>query len=72
MKTRVAGDFNEHVGKTETGEEESVGGFGWGTQNGEGRGLVELAMRVGMAVAGSFFQKRESHYVSYMSSHHKT
>ena len=25
----IAGDFNGHVGTAETGEEESVGGFGW-------------------------------------------
>ena len=38
----ITGDFNGHVGTAETGEEESVGGFGWGKRNREGRELVEL------------------------------
>ena len=29
----ITGDFNGHVGTAETGEEESVGGFGWETSN---------------------------------------
>ena len=32
----IAGDFNRHVGRAETGEEESLGGFEWGTRNREG------------------------------------
>ena len=61
----IAGDFNGHVGTAETGEEESVGGFGFGTGNREGRDLVELVTRNGLAVAETFFKKRESHKISY-------
>ena len=67
----IAGDFNGHVGMAETGEEESVGGFGWGTRNREGRELVELVMRNWLAVAGTFFKKRESRKVSYRRGKHK-
>ena len=48
----------------ELGEEECVGKFGWGTRNREGQELVELAARYGMAIAGPFFQKQESHKIT--------
>ena len=60
----IAGDFNGHVGTAETGEE-SVGVFGWGTRNREGRELVELVMRNRLAMAGTFFKKQENHKISY-------
>ncbi|KAI0218475.1 hypothetical protein LSAT2_029827 [Lamellibrachia satsuma] len=47
----IAGDFNAHVGVVETREEESVGKYGWGVRNREGRALVELVARNGLAVA---------------------
>ena len=68
----IAGDFNGHVGTAETGEEELVGGFGWGKKNREGRELVELVMRNGLAVAVTFFKKRENHKILYRSGQHKT
>ena len=69
----VAGDFNAHVGVAETGDEEScIGRYGWGTRNRGGQDLVKMVMRNGMAVAGSFFQKRDSHKVTYRSGNHKT
>ena len=54
-----------HVGVAETGDEESIGRYGWGTMNREGQDLAEMVMRNGMVVAGSFFQKRDSHKVTY-------
>ena len=38
----IAGDFNAHVGVVEPVEEESVGRYGWGARNREGRPLTEL------------------------------
>ena len=38
----VAGDINAHIGVVEPGDEESIGRFGWGTRNREGRELVEM------------------------------
>ena len=61
----VVGDFNAHVGLVETGDEESIGRYGWGTRNREGQDLAEMVMRNGMVVAGSFFKKRDSHKVTY-------
>ena len=57
----IAGDFNAHVGVVEPGEEESVGRYGWGARNRDGRTQVEPVARNGLAVASSFFQKRGSH-----------
>ena len=68
----TAGDFNAHVGVVESGEEESVDRYGWGARNTESRALVELVARNGLAVASSFFQKRESHKITYRSGQHKT
>ena len=68
----VAGDCNAHAGVAETGDEESIGRYGWGTRNREGQDLVEMVMRNGMVVAGTFFQKRDSHKVTHRSGNHKT
>ena len=56
----VAGDFNAHIRVVEPGDEESTGRFGWGTMHREGRELEETLRRNGLAVAGTFFQKKES------------
>ena len=68
----VAGDFNAHIGVVEPGDDESIGRFGWGTRNREGQELVEMLRRNGLAVAGTFFQKKESHKITYRSGRHKT
>ena len=36
------------------------------------RALVELTAKNDLAFVGSFFQKRESHNITYRSGHHKT
>ena len=56
----------------EPGNEESIGIFGCGTRNRDGRELVEMLRRNGLAVAGTFFQKKESHIITYRSGRHKT
>ena len=38
----------------------------------EGRELVEMLRKNGLAVAGTFFQKKESHKITYRSGRHKT
>ena len=68
----IAGDFTAHGGVVEPGEEECLGKFGWGMRNGEGRGLLELVARNGMAIAGSFFEKQESHKITCMSGQQRT
>ena len=67
----VVGDFNVHIGVVEPGDEESIGIFGWGTRNSEGRDLVQMLRRNGLAVASTFFQK-ESRKITYRSGRYKT
>ena len=68
----MAGDCNAHVGVAEKRDEESIGRYGWGTRNRKGQDIVEMVMRNGMVVAGLFFQKRDSHKMTYRSGNHKT
>ena len=56
----------------EPGDEESIGRFGRGIRNREGRELVEMLKRNSLVVAGTFFQKKESHKITYRSGRHKT
>ena len=68
----VAGDFIAHIGVVEPGDEESTERFGWRTRNREGRKLVEVLRRNGLADAGTFFQKKDSHKITYRSGWHQT
>ena len=68
----IAGDFIAHVGVVEPGEEESVSIYRWGVWNRQSRAIVELIARNGLALASSFFQKRESHNIKYRSGQHHT
>ena len=68
----VAGDFNAKIGVVEPGDEEGIGRVGWGTRHMEGRELVVMLRRNGLAVAGTFFQKKDSHTINYRSGRHKT
>ena len=67
----VAGDMNAHVGKIQYSEE-TVGNYGWGTRNREGQVLVEMLARNQLVVVNSFFQKRESHKITYISGNNRT
>ena len=40
--------------------------------NREGRELVDMLRRNGLADAGTFFQKKENHKITYRSGRHKT
>ena len=56
----VAGDFNAHIGVVEPVDEASIGRFEWGTRNREGRYLVEMLRKNGLAVSGMFFQTAQN------------
>ena len=61
VMTWIANYLKGHVGMAETGEEDTVWGFGFEeTRNRDGRELIELVMRNGLAVAGTFFKKRKT------------
>ncbi|KAK3558027.1 hypothetical protein QTP86_006353 [Hemibagrus guttatus] len=63
----IGADFNGHVGKGNTGDEEVMGKFGVKERNLEGQMVVDFAKRMDMAVVNTYFQKREEHRVTYKS-----
>ncbi|KAK3533567.1 hypothetical protein QTP70_023434 [Hemibagrus guttatus] len=60
----IGADFNGHVGKGNTGDEEVMGKFGVKEMNLEGQMVVDFAKRMDMAVVNTYFQKREEHRVT--------
>ena len=72
----IAGDFNAHIDVVEPGDEEIMYRKIWMGNKEQGRartgGDVNSVLRNGLAVAGTFFQKKESHTITYRSGRHKT
>ncbi|KAK3559388.1 hypothetical protein QTP86_012827 [Hemibagrus guttatus] len=68
----IGADFNGHVGEGNTGDEEVMGKFGVKERNLEGQMVVDFAKRMDMAVANTYFQKREEHRVTYKSGGRRT
>ncbi|KAK3565439.1 hypothetical protein QTP86_009697 [Hemibagrus guttatus] len=68
----IEADFNGHVGKGNTGDEEVMGKFGVKERNLEGQMVVDFAKRMDMAVVNTYFQKREEHRVTYKSGGRRT
>ncbi|EPB65329.1 hypothetical protein ANCCEY_15608, partial [Ancylostoma ceylanicum] len=63
----VAGNFNGHVGQDRQGFERVHGGIGFGRRNQEGERNIELAEAHDLAIASTFFIKRESQKITYCS-----
>jgi hypothetical protein len=51
------GDLNEHVGSIRVGFEEVHGGFGYGSRNQEGEGILNFALAYDLIVANTLFRK---------------
>jgi hypothetical protein len=64
------GDLNEHVGSTRVGFEMVHGGFGYGSMNQEGEGILNFALAYDLIVANTLFRKRISHLVTFSSGQH--
>ena len=67
----LAGDMNAHVGKRQNSEE-TIGNYRWSSRNREGQDLMELLARNQLVVVNSFFQKMESHKITYRSGNNRT
>ncbi|MCJ8737270.1 hypothetical protein PDJAM_G00021940 [Pangasius djambal] len=63
----IGADFNGHVGKGNTGDDEVMGKFGVKERNLEGHMVVDFTKRMDMAVVNTYFQKRQEHRVTYKS-----
>ena len=68
----ITGDLNGHVGKEAEGFENLHGGFGYGVRNREGERILEFSSAMDMIVGNTFFQKRDTHLVTYESGLSKT
>ena len=63
----VAGDINAHVGKVRTGYEDILGPHGVGDRNDEGEALLDFCLRNKMCLANTWFEKQQSHKITYKS-----
>jgi hypothetical protein len=59
------GDLNGHVGSTRVGFDEVHGGFGYGSKNQEGEGILNFTLVYDLIVANILFRKRVSHLVTF-------
>ena len=56
-KVKLAGNMNGHVGADRSGVERWHGGHGYGSQNEEGRTILQCARMYDLAIANTFFKK---------------
>jgi hypothetical protein len=52
------GDLNRHVGSTKVGFDGVHEGFGYGSRNQEGKGILNFALAYDLFVANTLFRKR--------------
>jgi hypothetical protein len=69
-KLFIGGDLNGHIGSTRVGFDGVHGGFGYGSRNQEGEGILNFALAYDLIVANTFFRKRVSHLVTFSSGQH--
>jgi hypothetical protein len=69
-KLFIGGDLNEHVGATRVGFDGVHGGFGYGSRNQEGEGILNFALANDLFVTNILFRKRVSHLVTFSSGQH--
>jgi hypothetical protein len=66
----IGGDLNGHVGSTRVGFDGAHGGFGYGSRNQEGEGILNFALACDLIIANTLFRKRVSHLVTFSSGQH--
>jgi hypothetical protein len=69
-KLLIGGDLNGHVDSTRVGFDGVHGGFGYGSRNQEGEGILNFALAYDLFVANNLFRKRVSHLVTFSSGQH--
>jgi hypothetical protein len=69
-KLFIGGDLNGHVGSTKVGFDGVHGGFGYGSRNQEGEGILNFVLAYDLIVANALFRKRVSHLVTFSSGQH--
>jgi hypothetical protein len=66
----IGGELNDRVGCTRVGFDGVHEGFGYGSRNQEGEGILNFALAYDLFVANTLFRKRVSHLVTFSSSQH--
>jgi hypothetical protein len=66
-KLFIGGGLNGHVGSTRIGFDWVHVGFGYGSRNQEGEGILNFALAYDLFVANTLFRKRVSHLVTFSS-----
>jgi hypothetical protein len=69
-KLFIGGDLNGHVGSTRVGFDGVHGGFGYGSRNQEGEGILNFGLAYDLFVANTLFKKRVSHLITFSSGQH--
>src|SRR6266498_3091708 len=71
-KLFLGGDLNSHVTATNVGFERVHGGFGYGSRNQEGEGVLNFALAYNLLIANTLFRKQQSHLVTFSSGKHSS
>jgi hypothetical protein len=69
-KLFIGGDLKGHVGSTRVGFDGAHRGFGYGSRNQEGEGILNFALAYDLIVANTLFRKSVSHLVTFSSGQH--
>jgi hypothetical protein len=69
-KLFIGGDLNVHVCSTRVGFDGVHGGFGYGSRNQEGEGILNFALAYDLFITNILFRKRVSHIVTFSSGQH--
>jgi hypothetical protein len=69
-KLFIGGDLNWYVGSTRVGFDEVHEGFGYGSRNQEGEGILNFDLAYDLFVTNTLFRKRVSHLVTFTSGQH--
>jgi hypothetical protein len=56
-KLFIGGNLNGHVGSTRVGFERVHGGFGYGSRNQEGEGILNFVLAYDLIIANTLFKK---------------
>jgi hypothetical protein len=57
LRSFIGGDLNGHVGSTRVGFDGVHGGFGYGSRNQEGEGILNITLAYDLIVANILFRK---------------
>jgi hypothetical protein len=69
-KLFIVGDLNGHLGSIRVGFDGVHEGFGYGSRNQEGEGILNFALPYDLIVVNTLFRKRFSHLLTFNSGQH--